>query len=229
MVLAGRRLRVHHRHHRRALTEFAGEVARTFAHVVVDAVDTASAVLTHVILAVVNVLGAVEATEADRALTRVMSEVVNAFGTVRARIEIASAKLNLLLAELAREARQTTACVGLDSVNTCAVVLAFVVIAVIDIDFAAGTFVAGQALTAETALLQHRARSVAAAWISVAGVNHVLAVLAVVAWGAATFVLSVGLHHALSVVLARERVAGIAFRQNLVTDFLFADELVGRR
>ena len=62
-------------------------------------------------------------------------------------------------------------------------------------------------------LLQHRARSVVATRVSVAGVNHVLAMLAVVARGAATFVLPVGLHHALGIVLTRERVAGIAFRR----------------
>lgn len=56
-----------------------------------------------------------------------------------------------------------------------------------------------------------------------------LAMLAMVAWGTAAFILSVDFHHAFGVVLARESVASVAFRQNLVTDFLFANELVGWR
>lgn len=229
MILARRRLRIHHRHHRRSLAEFPGEVARAFADVVVDAVDTGSAVLTHVILAVVDVLGAVNAAESGRALACVMREVIDALGTVQARVEFRAAELNFLLAKLAVEARQATACIRLNSVDTCSVVLALVVIAVVNIDFAASAVVAGQAFATEPAFLQHRACSIVAARISVASVNHMLAVLAMIARGAPALVLFLGLHHALGVVLARECVASIAFRQNLITDFLFADELVGRR
>lgn len=63
MILAGRCLRIHHSHHRCALAELSGEVARTLANVVIDAVNARSAVLTHVILAVVDVVGAIDATE----------------------------------------------------------------------------------------------------------------------------------------------------------------------
>lgn len=229
MVLAWRRLRIHHCHHWRALAELSGEVGRTLAHVIVDAVDAASAVLTHVILAVVDVLGAVDASEAGRTLARIVCEVVNALGLVRARIELASAELDFLLAELAGEARKAAACVRLDSIDAGSIVLAFMIVAVVDVDFASCAFVARQAVAAKATFLQHGARSVVPARISVASINHVLAVLTVVARSTSALILSFRLHRALGVVLAREREAGIAFRQDFITDFLFADELVGGR
>lgn len=103
------------------------------------------------------------------------------------------------------------------------------VIAVVNIDFTSGAFVSRQAFAAKATFFQHGAGSVIAARISVASINHVFAVLTVVAWSAATFILSLILHRTLSVVLAWECIASVAFRQNLITDFLFADELVGRR
>lgn len=155
--------------------------------------------------------------------------MIDTFGAIGTRIEFSATKLNFLLAKLAGEAWQTTARVRFNSINTCSIVLTFVVIAVINIEFTARTFIPGQALATETTFFQHCALSVVSARISVASVNHVFAVLAMIAWSASTFVLSVCLHHAFSVVLAREGEACITFRQNLITDFLFANELVRRR
>lgn len=229
MVLAWRRLRIHHCHHWCALAELSGEVGRTFAHVIVDAVDATSAILTHVILAVVNVLGAVDASKAGRTVARVVGEVVDALCVVRARIELTSAELDFLLAELAGEARKATACVRLDAIDAGSVVLTFVVVAIVDVDFTASAFVARQTIATEATFLQHGARSVIPARISVASINHVLAVLTVVARSTSAFVLSFRSHRALGVVLAWECEAGIAFRQDFITDRLLADELVGGR
>lgn len=158
-----------------------------------------------------------------------MGEVVDAFCAVQARIELTSAELDFLLAELAGEARKAAACVRLDAIDASSVVLTFVVVAVIDVDLAASAFVARQTIATEATFLQHGTRSVIPARISVASINHVLAVLAVVARSASALVLSLRLHRALGVVLAWEREAGVAFRQDFITDRLLADELVGGR
>jgi hypothetical protein len=229
VILTWRRLRIHHGDHWRSLAKLSGEVGWAFADVVVDAVDATSAILTHVILAVVDVFGAISATEAQRTFACVVREVVDTFGAIWTWIELCAAELNFLLAKFAREARQTTACIRLDSIDTCTVVLALVVIAVINIDFTAGAFVSRKAFATEATFLQHRACSIVATWISVASVNHVFTVLTMIAGSASTLVLLLRLHHTLGVVLARECVAGVALWQNFITDFLFADELVGWR
>lgn len=210
MILTWRRLWIHHCHHWRSLAEFSGEVGWTFTDVVVDAVNASSAILAHVILTVVDIFRAVSAAEAESTFACVMSEVVDALGAVGAGVEFGSAELNFLLAKFACKARQTTACVGLDAINTCTIVLAFVVIAVVDIDFTAGAFVSRKAFATEATFLQNRTDSAISTWISVAGVNHVFAVLTVIAGSASTLVLLLRLHHAFGVVLARECVAGIA-------------------
>lgn len=56
VVLARRRLRIHHGHHWGALAEFARIFFRAFARVIVDAVHTGAPILAHVILAIVDIL-----------------------------------------------------------------------------------------------------------------------------------------------------------------------------
>lgn len=226
VVLAGRRLRVHHRDHWRAFAELAGKLARTLAVVGVNAVYADTSVLAHVIFAIVNVLGAISAAEAWLALARVVRVVIDAFCSVFAGVELSSAELNFLLAKFARESSETTARVRLNSIDASSVVLAFVGFAVINVDFASRTFIAIETVAVKAALLKHTATAVVPAWIAIASVYHVLAVLAVVARGAATLVLLFRLQDTLAAIFAREREASVAFRQNLVADFLLAEELI---
>lgn len=230
VVLAGRRLRVHHRDHWRAFAELARELARTLAVVGVDSVHADTAVLAHVILAVVYVLRAISAAEAWLALARVVRVVIHAFRSVFAGVEVGAAKLDFLLAKFAGKTSEAIARVSLNAIDASSIVLAFVGLAVIDVDFTSCAFVAIKAVTAKASLLEDTAATIVPARIAVASIDHILAVLAVVARGAATLVLLLRLQDTLAVVFAREREASVAFRQNLVTDFLLAEELIrGRR
>lgn len=229
MVLAWRRLRIHHRNHWRSLAELSSEITRTLANVIVDAVHAASAILTHVVLAVVNVFRAIDSPEAGGTFASVVREMIDAFSAVRARVKVATTEFNFRLTEVSIETRQAIASVRFDAINACSIVLTLMLVAIVDVDFTARTFVARQAFAAETTFLEDRARSVISARISVASVNHVFTVRTMIAWSASAFVPSVRLYHALGVVLARECETSITFRQNLITDLLVADELVGRR
>jgi len=124
VVLARRRLWVHHRDHVVALTVLARVIVRAATLVVVDAVNTGSAVLAHVVLAVVDVIRTVGAMESSLAIAAVVGEVVHAFGSVRAGIELGTAELDLGVAKLATESRLALTFVRLHSVDTGGIVLA---------------------------------------------------------------------------------------------------------
>lgn len=211
MILAGRRLRIHHGNQWCAFAEFPGKFVRTFAHVIVDAVDANATILTHVILAVVNVFGAVGATIAGCAFTRVVCEVVDAFGIIFARIEVGTVR-NFRLAIFAAESGWAFACVRLDTVDTRGIVLALVLAAIIDIHFAPGTGVASHAAATEPSFFEYGAGGIVAAWIAVARVDHEFAVFAMETGFAHAIVLAFGLRLAHGIILAWERVAGVAFR-----------------
>ena len=59
VILTGRRLWIHHRDHRRSFAEFTGVFLRAFAVIIVDAIHANATILAHVILAVINILGAI--------------------------------------------------------------------------------------------------------------------------------------------------------------------------
>jgi hypothetical protein len=130
--------------------------------------------------------------------------MINTLRIVRTWIEIGTAKLNFLLAKLSRKTRQTIARVRIDIVNACTVILTFVVFTIVNIDFTTSAFVARQAFATESSLLQHRTRSIIAARISIASVNHVFTMLSMIARSTTTFVLPFRLNHALGIVFARE-------------------------
>ena len=155
--------------------------------------------------------------------------MINALCTVRAWIEVIGAELNFLLTKLAIKASQTTASVRLNTIDTCSIVLTFMIFTVINIDFTSRAFVARQAFTAEPSLLEYTATSIISTRIAIACINHVLAMHTMIAWSTATFILLFRFHDTLGIVFAWEGKACIAFRQNLITDFLFADELTCRR
>lgn len=210
VVLARRGLWIHHCDHRSALAEFASKVIGTTASVVVDSVHTSSAVLAHVILAVVNIFGAIVTAITSSTFTSVMREMVDTFRSVLTRIEGGSAKVNLLVTELASKSGLTLAGVRLHSVNASRIVLASVVHTVIDIYLTTSTGVTGQALTTESTLFQHSASGIVTTWITVTGVNHELAAFTMITRRTETLELLLCHWHALGIVLARERIAGVA-------------------
>lgn len=229
MVLAWRRLRIHHRDHRSSFTKFAGKLAWTFTIVGVNAVDTDTAILTHVIFTVVNILRAINAAEAWLALAGVVRKVINAFRSIGAWIEFSATELNFFLTKLAVEASKTTARVALNAIDTCSVVLAFMILAIINIDFTSCTFIACQTITAKATLLENTTSSIISARITITCIYHILTMHSMIAGSATTFVLLFRPHNTFGIILAWECETGITFRQNLITDFLFADELICRR
>lgn len=92
-------------------------------------------ILAHVILTVVDVLGAVGSLVSWCTFARVMGEVVDAFGAILAWIEV-RAEWNLGLAVLARESGRTLACVRLDTIDASAVVFTFVFAAIVNVHLA---------------------------------------------------------------------------------------------
>lgn len=229
VILARRRLRIHHSDHWGAFAEFSRILFRTFACVVVDAVDTGAAVLAHMILAIVNVLRAVDTAIAQRTFARVVCKVIDAFGIVVAWIEFGRTEWNFRFAEFTTEAGRATARVVLHAVNAGGIILAFVLVAIVDVGLAAGARVTGDAFAAKTTLFQYGAGSIVATRIAEACVDHMLAVFAVIARFAGTVVLPLGLLLAHALILTGERVAGIAFRQNLIAHFTFAYKVIGWR
>jgi len=225
VVLARRRLRVHHRDHVVALTVLARVIVRAATLVVVDAVHTGSAVLAHVVLAVVDVVRTVGAMESSLAIAAVVGEVIHALGSVRAGIEFGTAELDLGVAKLATESRLALTFVRLHSVDAGGVVLTLdLAQTIVDIRLAAGARVSRGTLTAESTLLQHRAGGVVAARIAVAGIDHELAVLAMIAWLAEALVLPLRKGHALGLILAGLLKACIALGQDVIAHAAATDE-----
>lgn len=227
VVLAWRCLRIHHGDQVVALTVFSGKVIRALADVVVNAIDAGAAILTHVILAVIDVVRTVDAMEAGHALAAVVSEVIQALGPVCTGIELLAAELNLRIAPLAAEPRLALAAIRLNAIDAGGIVLTAYVLAqaIVDVRLAAGACVARRALATETPLLQHRAGGIVATRIAVAGIDHELAVLAVIARLAETLVVPLGQGQALGLVLAGLLVAGIALSQDLVAHLATAHEI----
>lgn len=71
-------------------------------------------------------------------------------------------------------------------------------------------------MTTEASLLQHSAGGIVTAWISIAGIDHILAVFAMVAGLAEALIFALWQRQTLRLVLARLLEAGIALGQYLV-------------
>lgn len=228
VVLARWRLWVHHCNHWSSLTEFARILFGTLALVIVDTVHTGSTILTHMTLAIVNVLGTIGTPIAGRTVACVVRKMINTLSSVDARIKVSRTEWNLCFAESTWEAGLAVACIRFDAIYTCSVIKALICRAIIDVYFAPGARVAGSTLATEASLLQDSAGSIVPARMAIARINHMLAVLAMVAWLAHAFILTFRSSTATGIVLARERKAGIAFRKNFIADAFFTLE-AGRR
>lgn len=139
VLLARRGLRVEHCHHRCSFAELSGELRRTFTNVVVDAINTGSSVLAHVIDAIVNIFRAVQASIARYTFATVVSRMIDTFGTILARVEVLPAEFDLRITKLSGESWNAGTAVGIDSVHTRCIVQAFMVGAIIDVDFTPGS------------------------------------------------------------------------------------------
>lgn len=232
VILAGRSLRIHHGDHVVTLTVFARKIVGALANIIIDAVDAGAAILAHMILAVIDVIRAVDAVKARHALAAVVGEVIQALGAIRTGIIVETAELYFRVAPFARKAGLAFAAIRLDAINAGGIVLAAYILAqaVIDVRLAAGARVARRTLAAKATLLQHRAGGIIPAGIAVAGIDHVLAMLAMVARLAEALIVTLWQGQALGLVLARLLVAGIALGQDLVAHLAAAREIRrGRR
>ena len=153
-----------------------------------------------------------------------MREMVHALGIVIAWIKFSCAEGDFRLAELTSETGLAFAGVRFDAIDASCIILALVVGAIVDVHLATGARVTRTALTTEATLLQHCTGGIVAARISVAGVDHELAMLAVVTRLTDAFVLAFSAPLALRVILTGERVAGVAFRKDLVAHLCLALE-----
>lgn len=227
MVLARRRLWIHHGDHVVTLTVLARKVIGALAEVIIDAIHTAAAILAHMILAIVNVVRAVDAMEAGHAVAAVVREVIQTLSAIGAGIELLTAELYLCVAPLAGEARLAFTAIRLHTINARGIVLTAYILAqaIVDVRLTACTRIAWRTLAAEATLLQHSAGGIVATRIAIAGIDHVLAVLAMVARLAEALILTLWQCQALCLVLARLLVAGVAFGQDLVAHTTAAAEV----
>ena len=127
-------------YHWRQFTVFAGKAQRTVTPIAVDFINTCASILAEVVRTVVHIIGTVLSGITGRTNTLVMREVVHTLAAVFARIVVFLTELDLRFAVFAAETGQTLATVGLDLVNTCGVVFAFVCNTVIDISLATIAF-----------------------------------------------------------------------------------------
>lgn len=104
MILARRCLGIHHGYHVVALTIFPCKIIGTLADIIIDTIDTGATILAHMILAIVNVVGAIDAMETGHAVAAVVGEVIQALGSIGTGIEFGAAELYLCVAPFAREA-----------------------------------------------------------------------------------------------------------------------------
>lgn len=227
MVLARRCLWIHHGDHVVALTVLARKVIGALAEVIIDAIHTAASILAHMILAIVNVVRAVDAMEAGHAVAAIVGEVIQTLGPIGAGIELLTAELYLRVAPLAREARLAFTAIRLHTIDAGGIVLTAYILAqaIIDVRLTACTRIAWRTLAAEATLLEHGAGGIVAARIAIAGIDHVLAVLAMVAGLAEALILTLWQCQALCLVLAGLLVAGVALGQDLVAHTAAAGEV----
>lgn len=159
-------------------------------------------ILAHVILAVVNVFRTIGTAIAWCTFARVMCKVVNAFSAILAWIEFRT-EWNFRFAILSRETGWALACIRFNTIDACAVVLALILTAIVNVHFTTRTSVAGHAITTETSFFEYGARSISA-WISITSINHKLTVFTMIAWFTNAFVLAFGSCLTYGLVLAWE-------------------------
>lgn len=180
------------------------------------------------ILTIVNVFRAINATIAERAFTCVMREMVHTFCIVITRIEFGRTEGNFGFAVFAGETGRTTARIAFNAVHTRGIVLTLILMAVVNVRLTTCTSVSSIAFATKSALLQYRTGGIIAAWIAKASVNHELTVFTMIARLTNAIILALGQWLANGIVLTWERVACIAFRQNFIARLCFAYKIIGR-
>lgn len=119
--------------------------------------------------------------------------------------------------------------IRLYAINAGGVILAFdVAKTIVDVRLAAIAGVSGRTLTAETSLFLDDTSGIIATRITVASINHKLAVFSVIARLTKTLIVTLRHRNAFGLILTRIRVAGIAFGQNVIADASLAGEAIGR-
>lgn len=190
--------------------------------VFVDAVNTCCTVLAHVTFAVVYIYGTVGTFEARKTLTGVIGVVINASGVVLAGVEFVGAKWYFGLTVITHETCLALALIGVDEIDAGSVILTLILGTIVYVRLASQTSESRGAHTTEPALLEYFARGVVPARISIAGVYHEFAILAVISRRALTGVIPLWLGDAVAAVATGKRVTCIAFGQDIVAHFTFA-------
>jgi len=157
-----------------------------------------------------------------------MCKVVDTGRTILAWIELLCAEWNLLFTIFTHVSSQTLAFISQDKIHTCGIVLTFVGQAVINVAFTADPCEAWGTVAAKPSFLQQLAGARVATWVAVAGIDHELAVVAMVPGGTAAVVLSLWQRLTHSLIRAREGEAGVAFSQNIIAHPTFALKDGGR-
>lgn len=133
VILARRRLGIHHNRNWITLTEFTRVPVGTLADIIIDAIHTCATILAHVIMTIINVHRAIVTRPTRRTLARVMREMINAFRGIHTRIELCATERNLILTELSTESRRTQARVRFHPIHTGAVILTLVLRTIINV------------------------------------------------------------------------------------------------
>jgi hypothetical protein len=125
VLLTGTGLRVE-LYHWGQLTELAGEAQRTLTPVAVEPIDTSGAVLAQIVRTVVVIVRTVVSTESFATNALIVCPMIHTLSTIFTRVVLFMAKLDLCFAILSAKTGQTVTPIGLDLVDTRAVVLAFI-------------------------------------------------------------------------------------------------------
>ena len=142
IVLSARRsLLVHLGHHGFNFAEFTAVFGWTTASVFIDTIDTSAAILAHVVDAIIDVVGTIDASKSGHTLTSVMSKVINALAAILAGAEFGSGtKGDFALAEFSGESPRTVALIGTNFVDTGGIILTSVTDAIVGVDFTSCPF-----------------------------------------------------------------------------------------
>lgn len=142
--------------------------------------------LAHMILAIVDVNRAIFPGVTGQTLARVITKMIPASGSVFARIKFFGAERYFNFAIFSHETGLTFAFVREDRVVASCIIFAFVIQAIVDVDFATDSRVSRGTDALKSSFFQNLASSGICAGVTVASIDHVLAVLAVISGSTST-------------------------------------------
>ena len=153
MILTRRSLRIHHRNHIVTLTVFSRKIIRTLTYIVVDTIHTCAAILTQMILTVIDVITTIDTMKAGQAFAAVVCIMIQTLGSICAGIVLFAAEINFGIAKFSGKAGSAFAGVRLDAINAGGIILTLgLAETVVNVRLTTYTGIAGGAQTTETSL-----------------------------------------------------------------------------